>query len=728
MSDYFSGSDALNQWAEGSLRLSRTLSAFSERLQEAERVSQYSSGLAAMDRAFSTYNRSLKDKRWARPRDSAEIPGSVDGTGPGTGDAWTLGQIDEATLAADHDAMVKEQRAFIMQNFRNRKAQEQLLQVLERQAVQNYDRVADLWGTYKTHELIAESDRNIKHYAAKTDRTPEQRVAVIKTLLQSDVERGLRFADDAAVYLEKITDEIQSSWAVQSALEQAKAAKWDVGAADAWLDANTPFWDLDPAKREAARNTVRDRVAREQREQQRLDDMHDDAAWRALEDFDLANHDELEALRKGIENLPQSKFRNPEKQTYWLDRWSGRIAELERIAAGDATGPDLDKQDDPSIMKEYLQIRAAFDEQRPLTFQPNYSVPGTMKSLAIGQVPNNDDLKSYLLANYGAYVDKEGLARPRLRKSFVENEHKELGGQVVAALREATQIIWGFTKPTKERPIPPITNAQAGKLVDALRSGYYEGRFKEADLAELAARWATHKAVEKAVTDNLPLAQAIGGGARVTDTTEQFINDTFNHWYAEWRDRDDAGDLGSRIDQHARQIAQRVQEYAGAPPTKYAVQSNGEVWVWYANPKDPSNPRRGTLYRFAPTVIDQKTNQYNDPAPKIQVFEEGALDWKTAEDQRPYPERKAAERSKAAQEARATTLAEENRRERERALAEEEALRKRAAEIRLEDWYKSPSGAWFSALNDRPADAETTRILEEKQRQSIERQRKELLK
>lgn len=259
--DFIYQSQVTQQLAQNMSRTVSVLGAFRDRLDEADRVSQYSSGLAAMDRAFLQYNRGLKDKRWARPRQSDDVPGSVDASGlegsNGASAELTIGQIDEEYLAADHQTMVQAQRDFIRRNFSHRKAQEQLLQVLEQRAAQNYDSAAKLWSTHRMQQMVFSSDANINYYAQKKGLTPDQRMLRINAQLQADVNNGLRLADDAAMYRAKLQDQIQSAWAVGTAVEQAKAAKWDTAASDAWLDENTPFWDGDPVKRMAAKNDVR---------------------------------------------------------------------------------------------------------------------------------------------------------------------------------------------------------------------------------------------------------------------------------------------------------------------------------------------------------------------------------------------------------------------------------------------------------------------------------------
>jgi hypothetical protein len=271
-------------WAESLDSLSRSLTAFSSRLNEADRVSQYSSGLSAMDRAFSTYNRSIKDKRWAKPADTESSAKSVSGES-GASAQLTLGQIDEASLTADHAALISTQRDFIRQNFRNKAAQEQLLAALEQRSVQHYDQVWELWSTETTHRLIADSDQNITYWAEKTDFTPEQRMQQVDTLLRSDVNTGLRRADDAAAYSEKMKREIESSWAVGTAVEQAKAAGWNMQAADAWIDANTPFWDGDPAKRIAAREVVAKEVNYRVKEIDRIKEEEGAKQWDAFREI-----------------------------------------------------------------------------------------------------------------------------------------------------------------------------------------------------------------------------------------------------------------------------------------------------------------------------------------------------------------------------------------------------------------------------------------------------------
>ncbi len=625
-----------NSWLQAFQATNRAISSgarFASGLLEADRLSWYSKGIAARDEARSKYNQTLLDRTW---------PDLVGG-GP---DNRRLGEITQEEIDTDHKGMVEAQRTWILQNVRNRRAQEQLLQELEPWAAANYSQVLDMYRSQRMIEMKVTSDRIIKGYQADNSLDMQGKIDAINAQYDRDVAARIRWADDAAIEKVKRKEEIQGTYAMAGALDAAKKAGWKMAAADQWIDENTHFWDNDPQQKLALRNVVEDRVASWQREETRLNNLHDDEIDIRLAEAYRKAVDSIEGLRTLRNRLgPEGSdvFILEGRQKRWTDDITYRLNYLEeraRVEAGARAGPDLDKIDDRDTMTEWLLIQDALSEQRTLAFSPRHG-PANARTLAEGQIPSPDDAKSYLLHNYGGYISPEGVAKPRLRTSYVESTMKEIGGQIIPNLRDATAILWAATKPTKEQPRPPLSRAEAGDMAAALRTGFYQGRFSEADLPDIAARWAFNKAISKSVSSNLPLSQAALGGAGTTDTTEQYINDVANHWFTEWRDRPGAGALETVMDQHARQMMDRVQQYTGKPPTKYWIQADGEIWIWYANPDAPTDDRRGELYRFIPSTVNA-SHQYADAAPKLQVFTETDMDWRTLTDQRPLSTRGAA--------------------------------------------------------------------------------------
>jgi len=318
--------DALGILSAGLGKLGSALEHYSDRLYEADRVAQYSSAIAQIDRGFQTYNRGLVDKRWDAPlgADGKLIP-------------RTLGQIDETILGADHERLVRDQQEFINRTVTNTQAKEQALRALEQKAVANYGQVTKLWETFRIHEMVAMSDRNITLYIETGDPADVvTKKEKIRAQLFADVQSGIRYADDAAVYQEKLYDQVETAAAMAGALDAAKAANYDVAVAERWIEANTPYWAAAPNKRQALKNIVRDEIAYQQREELRLAQEHDDKASRTLEDAELANMNNIEGIRAMIRTLPAAQFRIPGNQTYWLDRLERRLRYLENPGDTDA--------------------------------------------------------------------------------------------------------------------------------------------------------------------------------------------------------------------------------------------------------------------------------------------------------------------------------------------------------------------------------------------------------
>jgi hypothetical protein len=721
-------------WAESLDSLSQSLTAFSSRLNEADRVSQYSSGLSAMDRAFSTYNRSLKDKRWAKPADTESSAKSVSGES-GASAQLTLGQIDEQSLTADHAALISTQRDFIRQNFRNKAAQEQLLSALEQRSVQHYDQVWELWSTETTHRLIADSDQNITYWSEKTDFTPEQRMQQVDALLQSDVNQGLRRADDAAAYSEKVKREIESAWAVGTALEQAKAAGWNMQAADAWLDSNTTFWDLDPTKREAARNVVRQRVEYEQQEQKRINEEYDAEQNRTLEDFDLANYDNIDALRGAIKKLPEAQFRIAGHQTYWQDRWNDRVTFLTKpLPVDKGIHDDWQKANASLLLTQLVQAQAdGVQPQKLRKMIDEYNVVKDPQGNVIDYRITGSDLQ-------------------KLYKDFVDPSSS-------VAYKEASSWIVAYAK--EKKLSQTATEDLVARWTDLYRSHPDASEDEMRRAAEALATPIARQDLERMF--NKVNIQAIFGDAKVLTTAEQALLDVQERGFT-WR---------STEPENLTYLQQLAQKWLGVGqgryPTEGLVRAEPDINGYYGVGRGSEGipllyNEAGDLYRF---IIEGKEAVLQ----KLATWHDGTRAWEAVTQPAPAPSPAQAATADAVAASASSTLTESSKAWVDEAIARRmritrralrdadidsivgaeadryimdlkaagdqrndaqlrdlfrELVKQRAAvqggaqpapaaapELRLEDWNKDSTG-WRRGSDDRRADPVTARILDEK--------------
>lgn len=303
-------SEVLGAWGEALGKWSSAFGALSDKLHEADRVSQINTGLVAIDQAFSLYNRDLIQKKWDRPvgagSDKAAIPFS---------------QIDEWELEADHAAQVKTLEDYVNQTVTNKDARDYLTNIVKQKAVSNYQQVWDSWFTHHNIELVAQSDRNIATVMQGSDTT-ETKKAKIATQLASDTASGIRHADDAAAYRLKLEESVNTEWAYAEALEVAKKAGYNAEASDIWIDRNTPFWNGDPGKRQATKNVVRQEVEYQRNERQRINNEHDEQADMIITmgEFEALQANSSEALTTLLKSIPGEKLSDPARIRFWEDR------------------------------------------------------------------------------------------------------------------------------------------------------------------------------------------------------------------------------------------------------------------------------------------------------------------------------------------------------------------------------------------------------------------------
>ena len=231
------------QVSQGLGGLAQGLQAAGNRFYEADRVSQYSSGIAALDRAFTLYNQDISKKKWSAPIGS-----------DGQLIDRTIGQIDEDMLQADHEAQVETARDIINRTTTNKQARDQLLQVLEQKSAANYGQVRAIWQTNREHEMIAESDRNIEQYRLGVEPAATRKKK-IEAQLQLDVASGLRYADDAAIYQTKLFYKIDEDAVREKSMLIARSAGLDTKYAEQWIDINAKM--LTPDDREKAKQRLR---------------------------------------------------------------------------------------------------------------------------------------------------------------------------------------------------------------------------------------------------------------------------------------------------------------------------------------------------------------------------------------------------------------------------------------------------------------------------------------
>jgi hypothetical protein len=280
-------SDAWGAFAQGLGGLKQGLQSWEDRFYQADYMSQYSRGLAEIEKAYSVYNQDLHKKKWDLPQgaDGSMIPN-------------TFGQIDESRLLVDHQMQDKEARDIVMRTTTNNKARDQLATVLEQKAASNWSQVRGVWMEAHEREMIQDSDRIIEGYMNST-ATPDKKKLQIKNLLTANVGVGLRTAGDAAAYEQKLYDQVDTTWAFEQAMDVARKSGMDPAVSDKWISdpLNTPFWNNRPEEREKLKKVARDAITIQRDDLNRLNKEFDDKADAQVEQLKYDVRDSIPGLK-----------------------------------------------------------------------------------------------------------------------------------------------------------------------------------------------------------------------------------------------------------------------------------------------------------------------------------------------------------------------------------------------------------------------------------------------
>lgn len=714
MSDFFSPASAMLQVTQQRRRLLQNVtgtvgglaSQVAGRILEAERVSQISSGLVAMEKSFQDYNRTLPQKEFPNP------------SGTGEGGAWSLAQVDEEILQADHEQMVQSQREWIERNVRNRGAREQLLQTLEQKSVANYGQVAGLWETYHINGLRAQSNQNIQTVLESNADLPTMK-AKIQAQLTADVNTLVRKADDAAIYQIQLFDQAESASAYAGALRVVEQTQGNQEAVNQWIDQNTNFWNDTPDKREALKGVMGQQIENMRTQRIRAEQEYD---RKATTDF-LNAYEQLwenpTGLRQTLDKVRAFDWKDPATQEAMFDKFASRIEALEarelRVAAG---GGDPDNQDNDAYIDEWNALYLAIETGQPLTTLPQYAPPNA-ESLAPGRVPSPQDLYNWLAWNQGSTPGPDGVLQPRIRRAFAESNMKSILDFTPSGFSEVAQLIYDASRPSKDangRTVPAaMTPAVAAAKVMELKQRFKAGDITAEELVQTAAKWATDMTVGKIVADNMPVRQGALTGAGLIDPLEAFINKANNdqYYHYDMLPEDQRREIEMNISVAERTIGARVQERIGEIPTRSFVQTNidplnnpmgthyGEVYVWYADPAAPNNTRRGRVYRYRPEKVEN--GMYTGGVPVLQLW--AGDHWQDVTDTTTAAERSQAEIDRARAQQAASTLLAEGADRRIAGMqppttpaqqASQTALEAATSRPRLEDWIRTPDGYWIN--------------------------------
>jgi len=220
------------------------------KVSEAERVNQVNTGLTALMRSEAQWQESEQTRTYDRQPMAQDTSGLISGGARKV----DFGHATEAEIKTAHDKFIREQKEFILAGASHPAARRELSFHIDQQAVTSFQRTQQNWRVVRQHTAIADLDE-LAATVMQGTLPWEQKVAAIKTRVDAVVRTGDLWPEDGAAYVAKIMQQAQDAYAYAESL----AVMRKVGTAEAgiaWLDANTPYYDGNPEKREQMAATV----------------------------------------------------------------------------------------------------------------------------------------------------------------------------------------------------------------------------------------------------------------------------------------------------------------------------------------------------------------------------------------------------------------------------------------------------------------------------------------
>lgn len=316
-------SDVMQGVADVLTSTRKSVGRIGDKLYEAEKVQQVNTNLAMLARAEQEYQDSKAQKQY----DQFSTP-TVEGEGGplvGTSRQVDFGHASEADIQADHAKFVRAQAEYITQNVTNKGARDELLWHLGQQAVSSLGKAKQEWAVYRQHTAISDLGKVADATMANTSLSWEEKVGRVTTRVNAVVRAGDLWPEDGDAYLSKFTAQAQDAQAYAGALGAMKTSGTAKAGID-WLDANTPYYDADPAKREKLAETVQSKFNAFATEQDKAND--------AVIGDKYTKADTVEAIDSLASELEGTHYYDGNQKYLWDDRIRSRRDYLSNYASG----------------------------------------------------------------------------------------------------------------------------------------------------------------------------------------------------------------------------------------------------------------------------------------------------------------------------------------------------------------------------------------------------------
>jgi len=255
-----------------------------------------------------------------------------------------FGELSEADLITDHNKYVQAQMDWIKENLTNKDARTRAIYQVQQRAVSHLAATRVAWNEAAQHEANASLNAYTELVMAKNIPW-DQKVADIEERVREMVRVGRMWRDQGEVYMQKITDAAQVSWATTGALTAMKAGGVEAG--EKWIAENTPFWEGNPDARAKVLRDVRTEWDKQGKQR--------DEDWdRYLSDL-FVRADSIEKIDALSGELNNIQFHNGTQKITW-DTWiRGKRERLEKGTEG--TGEDV-------VSSLYSRMYGAADRNR----------------------------------------------------------------------------------------------------------------------------------------------------------------------------------------------------------------------------------------------------------------------------------------------------------------------------------------------------------------------------
>jgi hypothetical protein len=387
-----------------------------KRRNEAERLAQYNAGLVKIQVGFQAYDQTLR----------GVVRTKYVG---GQSEEQRVGQMSEQELKANHADMIAKLQATLDETTTSTEAKTQLTAALAQAAVSHETQVISTWWVERNKYMAVESDQNVEQVMKLPNWSAQNKKDQVKLIYGLDVKAGVRYPDDAALFLHQKYQEIDQTTYLAGGYDAGTAAgkaaeapnsgqdplTESIKAANTWIDGNATNFTW--AEKISLKTALKSQFVQDEELRTRANQQADDKVKGLLDQYYLENMDDPDAMLAARNQsladpaLSTKKFHNPDLLRDYTEYFDNRYRYLTQPhAVGDEQYAKWQKTNGSQLTRQLVDMRRAgisapemairikqFDEGQDGNGVPTY-VPGS--TTVIDYRLTGDDYKQ-LMEDYG---------------------------------------------------------------------------------------------------------------------------------------------------------------------------------------------------------------------------------------------------------------------------------------------------------------------------------------